>query len=90
MVRQTKQTYRIKSNHGGKEKMNEVKKIWYAVTNEKEESYDWGYGSENYDKAVEMLKKQGEGEIITIEERYKNGKMVDNCATRRTEYDEIF
>lgn len=49
-----------------------------------------GNGSYYYDEAVEMLKEQGEGEIITVEERYENGKMVDNCATKRTEYDEIF
>lgn len=70
--------------------MNEVKKIWYAVTNEKEESYEWNNGSENYEESVEMLKKQGEGEIITIEERYENGKIIDNCAIDRIEYDDIF
>lgn len=70
--------------------MNEVKKTWYAVTNEKEESYEWDYGSENYEEAVKMLEEQGEGEIITVEERYENGKMIDNCAVERVEYNEIF
>lgn len=65
-------------------------KTWYAVTNENKCIYEWGYGSYDYGKAVEMLKEQGGGEIITVEERYENGKMVDNCATKRTEYDEIF
>ena len=65
-------------------------KTWYAVTNENEGTYEWDNGSYDYAKAVEMLKEQGEGEIITVEERYENGKMVDNCATNRTEYDEIF
>lgn len=70
--------------------MNEVKKIWYAVTNEKEESYEWDNGSFSYEEAVEILKKQGEGEIITVEIRYENDKMVDNCAVERVEYNEIF
>lgn len=70
--------------------MNEVKKTWYAVTNEKEESYEWDNGSFSYDEAVKMLKEQGEGEIITVEIRYENDKMIDNCAVERVEYDEIF
>lgn len=69
--------------------MNETK-TWYAVTNEKEESYEWDNGSFSYEEAVEILKKQGEGEIITVEIRYENDKMVDNCAVERVEYNEIF
>ena len=39
--------------------MNEVKKTWYAVTNEKEDSYEWDNGSFSYDEAVKMLEEQG-------------------------------
>lgn len=69
--------------------MNEIK-TWYAVTNEKEESYEWDNGSFNYAEAVEILKKQGEGELVTIEIRYENDKMIDNYAVERAEYDDIF
>lgn len=69
--------------------MNEVKKTWYAVTNEKEESYEWDYGSENYAKAVDMLIEQGGGELVTIEERYENGKMIDNVAVAKISYSDI-
>ena len=31
-------------------------KIWYAVE-DSNEIYDWGYGSDNYDEAVAMLRK---------------------------------
>lgn len=30
--------------------MNEVKKTWYAVTNEKEDSYEWDNGSFSYEE----------------------------------------
>lgn len=33
-------------------------KTWYAVTNENECSYEWDYGSYDYDEAVEMLKNR--------------------------------
>ena len=65
-------------------------KTWYAVTNENEGTYEWGNGSYDYDKAVEMLKEQGEGELVEVQEIFVNGKMVNNCAIKRYEYDEIF
>lgn len=70
--------------------MNEVKKIWYAVTNENEESYEWDNGSFSYNEALKMLEEQGEGEIIMIEETFVNGKMINNCAIKRIEYNDIF
>lgn len=65
-------------------------KTWYAVTNENECTYEWGNGSYDYNEAVEMLKEQGEGELVEVQETFFNGKMINNCATKRTEYDEIF
>ena len=38
---------------------------WYAVQGTREDV--WDYGSEHYDEAVEMLKKQGYGLIAVIE-----------------------
>lgn len=38
---------------------------WYAVQETREDA--WDYGSEHYDEAVEMLKKQGYGLIAVIE-----------------------
>lgn len=69
--------------------MNEIK-TWYAVTNENEGSYEWGNGSYNYEDAVQMLKEQGEGEIVTVSELFMDGKMTSNFAIERVEYDEIF
>mgnify|MGYP004536546877 FL=1 len=65
-------------------------KTWYAVTNEKEESYEWDNGSHNYEEAVQMLKEQGEGEIVTVSELFMDGKMTSNFAIERVEYNEIF
>lgn len=65
-------------------------KTWYAVTNENEGSYKWGNGSYDYEEAVEMLKEQGEGELVEVQETFINGKMVNNCAVKRYEYNEIF
>ena len=39
---------------------------WYAVQETSED--DWGYGSYDYDEAVEMLKEQGHGLIAVINE----------------------
>ena len=39
---------------------------WYAV--QMDSTDDWGNGSYDYDKAVEMLKEQGEGLIAVIDE----------------------
>lgn len=39
-------------------------RFWYAV--QVERSDPWDYGSYDYDKAVEMLKKQGCGLIAVI------------------------
>ena len=41
-------------------------KIWYAITDLQNEDNDWGYGSYDYDTAVEMLKEIGHGEISVI------------------------
>ena len=41
-------------------------KIWYAITDLQNEDNDWGYGSYDYDTAVEMLKERGYGEISVI------------------------
>lgn len=38
---------------------------WYAVQESSED--EWGYGSYNYDKAVQMLHEQGHGLIAVIE-----------------------
>lgn len=65
-------------------------KTWYAVTNENEGTYEWGNGSYDYDIAVKMLKEQGEGELIEIQETFINGKMVNNYAVKRFEYNDIF
>lgn len=65
-------------------------KTWYAVTNENEGTYEWGNGSYDYDIAVKMLKEQGEGELIEIQETFINGKMVNNYAVKRYEYNDIF
>lgn len=41
-------------------------KKWYAVVSPE---YDaWDYGSSDYDEAVEMLKKQGYGQIAIIDD----------------------
>lgn len=65
-------------------------KTWYAVTNENECTYEWGNGSYDYDEAVEMLKEQGEGELVEVQETFLNGKMINNCAVNRYEYNGIF
>lgn len=70
--------------------MNEVKKTWYAVTNEKERSYEWDNGSFSYDEAVKILEEQGEGELVTVEIRYENDKMIDYYGVERAEYNDIF
>ena len=41
-------------------------KYWYAITDLQNEDNDWGYGSYDYDTAVEMLKEIGHGEISVI------------------------
>ena len=41
-------------------------KIWYAITDLQNEDNDWGYGSYDYETAVEMLKERGYGEISVI------------------------
>ena len=41
-------------------------KIWYAITDLQNEDNDWGYGSYDYDTAIEMLKERGYGEISVI------------------------
>ena len=41
-------------------------KIWYAISDLQNEDNDWGYGSYDYDTAVEMLKERGYGEISVI------------------------
>ena len=41
-------------------------KYWYAITDLQNEDNDWGYGSYDYDTAVEMLKERGYGEISVI------------------------
>ena len=41
-------------------------KIWYAITDLQNEDNDWGYGSYDYDTAVEILKEIGHGEISVI------------------------
>lgn len=69
--------------------MNGIK-TWYAVTNENECAYEWGNGSYNYDEAVEMLKEQGGGELVEVQETFINGKMINDCAVKRYEYNDIF
>ena len=49
-----------------------------------------GNGSYDYNEAVEMLKEQGEGELVEIQETFFNGKMINNCAVNRYEYNDIF
>lgn len=41
-------------------------KYQYAITDLQNEDNDWGYGSYDYDTAVEMLKERGYGEISVI------------------------
>ena len=41
-------------------------KYWYAITDLQNEDNDWGYGSYDYDTAVEILKEIGHGEISVI------------------------
>ena len=45
------------------------KKLWYAVLKNREDN-DWGYGSRDYDEAVEMLRRvsAGDGMIAVIDE----------------------
>lgn len=39
---------------------------WYAIQRDTDD--DWGTGSESYEEAVEMLRKQGYGLIAVIED----------------------
>ena len=56
---------------------------WYAVQETPDDDWDWG--SEDFDKAKEMLREQGDGLIAVID-------VTDNdplCVEEIT-YDEIF
>ena len=50
----------------GLERSKAMKNIWYAVQTSSTD--DWGYGSYDYDEAVEMLNQQGKGIIAIINE----------------------
>lgn len=41
------------------------KKTWYAVLRDEEDN-DWGYGSKNYEEAVEMARRVGENARIAV------------------------
>lgn len=56
-------------------------KMWYAVQLNADD--DWGWGSFDWDEAVEMLKAQGEGMIATINDETKVCEDV-------TYYEDIF
>lgn len=43
----------------------EDKRMWYAVQKTREDA--WDYGSEDYSRAVQMLKEQGFGLIAVID-----------------------
>ena len=46
--------------------MNEMKnRIWYAVQESSEDS--WDYGSDDYETAKDMLLRQGHGQIAVID-----------------------
>lgn len=47
-----------------------MEKKWYAVLRDDEDN-DWGYGSENYEEAVEMARKMGPDARIAV---INNGK----------------
>lgn len=53
---------------------------WYAVQKTREDA--WDNGSQDYDKAVEMLKEQGEGLIAVIDED-------TGCCIEEIEYNEV-
>ena len=48
--------------------MDKYEGYWFAV---QDENYmEWDYGSYDYNEAVEMLKKQGGGQIAVIDEKH--------------------
>lgn len=61
--------------------VNEMDKMWYAVQLNADD--DWGWGSFDWDEAVEMLKAQGQGMIATINDENKVCEDV-------TYYEDIF
>lgn len=56
-------------------------KTWYAVQRDNEDN-DWGYGSYDYDEAVQMLKDQDwqDGKIAVIEESECDSLCVEEIA----------
>lgn len=60
---------------------NEMDKMWYAVQRTADD--DWGWGSFDWDEAVEMLEAQGQGMIATINDENKVCEDV-------TYYEDIF
>lgn len=62
------------------EYMNFDRDRWYAVQETSDD--EWGYGSYNFDEAVQMLKAQGHGLIAVIDEE-------NNYCEKEITYEEI-